>query len=151
MRKERLGLQRTKSLVRKLWDQFGMQALKFGAVGGANVLLASGILYALTEYGHVWYLYSNWIAIVIGQAFAFLGYKYWAFTIPYGRAAYGTGKQFVIHWIVWGIGVIISTCVIYSLTTYGHVWYIFSGWAATAISSTSNFFSHRYWTYSSKD
>ena len=131
----------------KLWASLGKQAIKFCTVGGANVILSSAILYSLTEYGHIWYLYSNWVAVVVGQVFAFLGYKYWAFTLDKGRAAYGFWKQFVIHWTVWGMGLVISTVVIYSLTTYGHVWYMFSSWVATAISGASNFLSHRYWTY----
>jgi putative flippase GtrA len=135
------------NLIEKLWARFGRQAIKFCTVGGASVILGSALLYALTEYGHIWYLYSNWAAAILGQLFAFMGYKYWAFTLAKGRAAYSFGKQFVIHWTVWGIGLAISTIVIFSLTTYGHVWYIFSSWVATAVSGTSNFLSHRYWTY----
>ena len=135
------------NLIEKLWARFGRQAIKFCTVGGASVILGSALLYALTEYGHIWYLYSNWAAAILGQLFAFMGYKYWAFTLAKGRAAYSFGKQFVIHWTVWGMGLAISTIVIYSLTTYGHVWYIFSSWVATAVSGTSNFLSHRYWTY----
>ena len=133
--------------IEKLWSRFGIQAIKFCTVGGASVILGSALLYALTEYGHIWYLYSNWAAAILGQLFAFLGYKYWAFTLAKGRAAYSFGKQFVIHWTVWGMGLAISTIIIYSLTNYGHVWYIFSSWVATAVSGTSNFLSHRYWTY----
>ena len=135
------------NLIEDLWARFGRQAIKFCMVGGASVIFGSALLYALTEYGHIWYLYSSWAAAIVGQLFAFLGYKYWAFTLAKGRAAYSFGKQFVIHWTVWGMGLIISTVVIYSLTTYGHVWYIFSSWVATAMSGTSNFLSHRYWTY----
>jgi len=138
-------------MFRKLWKMFGPQALKFCVVGGLGVVLSSGVLYGLTEYCHVWYLYSNWIAVVVAQIFSFLGYKYWAFTIAKGQAAYPTSKQFLIHWFVWGVGLGISTLVIYSLTTYGHVWYMLSSWVATAISGASNFLSHRYWTYSPKD
>jgi putative flippase GtrA len=139
------------ALPRKLWDKFGMQAVKFCIVGGTSLAFGSMVLYALTEYVHIWYLYSNWIAVILAQLFAFCGYKYWAFTVQKGKAAYGTRKQFVIHWIVWGVGLMIATVVIYSLTTYAHLWYIFSSWIASAISGASNFFSHRYWTYSTSD
>jgi putative flippase GtrA len=108
-------------------------------------------VFGLTEYWHLWYLYSSWVATIIAQLFAFCGYKYWAFTVARGKAAYGTRKQFAIHWIVWVVGLLVATCVIYSLTTYGHIWYLFSSWAATGVSGASNFFLHRYWTYSTKD
>ena len=58
-------------LVRQLWDKFGMQAVKFCTIGGSALLLSSVLLYALTEYGHLWYVYSNWIAVVLGQVSRF--------------------------------------------------------------------------------
>lgn len=130
-----------------LWARFGKQVIKFGIIGGASIVFGSVVLFSLTEYAHIWYVYSNWASAILGQLFAFLGYKYYAFTIDNGRAAYSFGKQFVIHWAVWGVGLAISTGVIYSLTTYGHVWYMFSSFAATALSGSSNFFSHHYYTY----
>jgi putative flippase GtrA len=130
-----------------LWNRFGKQGVKFCIVGGFGVVFGSALLYALTEYLHIWYIYSNWIAAVIGQVFAFLGYKYWAFVLSTSRQAYSFSTQFVIHWIVWGMGLLIATGILYSLTTYCHIWYIFSSWVATVVSSTSNFLSHKFFTY----
>ena len=137
-------------LVRQLWDNFGMQAVKFCTIGGSALVISSILLYALTEYGHLWYVYSNWIAVILGQVFAFCGYKYWAFRVGKGQAAYTTRRQVCIHWLVWGGGLMISTGLIYSLTTYVHVWYLASSWVASGVSGASNFFAHRYWTYSTK-
>ena len=137
-------------LVRQLWDKFGMQAVRYCTIGGSALVLSSVLLYALTEYAHIWYVYSNWIAVVLGQVFAFCGYKYWTFTVRKGQAAYTTKRQFCIHWLVWGGGLVISTCLIYSLTTYVHIWYLASSWVASGASGASNFFAHRYWTYSTK-
>ena len=134
-------------LVRQLWEKFGMQAVKFCTIGGSAVVLSSVLLYTFTEYGHLWYVYSNWIAVVLGQVFAFCGYKYWAFTVRKGQAAYTTQIQVCIQWLVWGCGLVISTCLIYSLTTYVHIWYLASSWVASGASGASNFFAHRYWTY----
>ena len=135
------------SFVRKLWDKFGWQAVKFCLVGGIGFAVGTSILYVMTEYGHVWYIYSNWAGTLIGQVVSFLGYKYWAFVVRTTRAMYSTWLQFVIHWAVWGVGLVIATGILYSLTTYLHVWYMFSSVVATIVSSTSNFLSHKYFTY----
>ena len=136
-----------KEFFRRLWDQFGLQAVKFCLVGGLGVGFSSGVLYFLTEYLHVYYIYSSWAAAVLTQMAVFLGYKYWAFKLPGTRAAYSTGTQFIIHWLVWGAGLAIATSILYSLTTYIHIWYIYSSWVATAVSATSNFLSHKFFTY----
>jgi len=133
--------------LRRLWEQFGLQAVKFCAVGGTGLAFSSGMLYFFTEFLHVYYIYSSWAAAVITQIAVFLGYKYWAFKLPGTRAAYSTGVQFTIHWLVWGAGLGIATAILYSLTTYGHVWYLYSSWVATAVSATSNFLSHKFFTY----
>jgi putative flippase GtrA len=111
------------------------------------VVFSTALLYGLTEYLHVYYIYSSWAAAVMTQLVVFTGYKYWAFKLPGTRAAYSTGVQFVVHWLVWGAGLAIATAVLYGLTTYGHVWYIYSSWVATVVSATSNFLSHKFFTY----
>jgi len=134
-------------LFRRLWDQFGLQAVKFCVVGGTGLAFNSAILYAFTEFIHVYYIYSSWAAAVITQIAVFMGYKYWAFRLGGTRAAYGTGTQFIIHWAVWGAGLAIATAILYALTTYVHIWYLYSSWVATAVSATSNFLSHKFFTY----
>ena len=133
---------------RRLWAQFGFQAVKFCAVGGTGLAFNSATLYFLTEFVHVYYIYSSWAAAVLTQIAVFTGYKYWAFRLPgTSRAAYSTGAQFIIHWLVWGAGLVIATAILYSLTTYADIWYLYSSWVATAVSSTSNFLSHKFFTY----
>ena len=137
-----------KEWLRRLWEQFGAQGVKFCAVGGTGLAFYSVILYCLTEFFHVYYIYSSWAAAVTTQMAVFMGYKYWAFRLPgTTRAAYSTGVQFIIHWVVWGAGLGIATAILYSLTTYVHIWYIYSSWVATAVSATSNFLSHKFFTY----
>lgn len=136
-----------KQYLRRLWAQFGLTAMKFCVVGGIGVAFSSAILYFLTEALHVYYIYSSWAAAVITQIAVFMGYKYWAFRLSGTRAAYSTGTQFIIHWLVWGAGLGIATAILYALTTYIHIWYLYSSWVATAVSATSNFLSHKFFTY----
>jgi dolichol-phosphate mannosyltransferase len=136
-----------KGVIRGLWDEFGRQGLKYCIVGAVGFLMSYGLLYALTEYCGIYYIYSNLIGTVIGQCVAFLGYKNWAFVLKTGRQMYSTWFQFLVHWSVWGVGLVIATAILYALTTYIHMWYMFSSLLATVASATSNFLSHKYFTY----
>jgi putative flippase GtrA len=129
---------------------FGPQATKFCIVGAIGTVINFGLLYFLTEYFGIYYIYSSWIGAVTAQLIAFIGYKYWAFVIKTTRQMYSTKFQFLIHWTVWGIGLCIATGILYSLTTWLHLWYILSNVAATETSGASNFLSHKYFTYRPK-
>ena len=133
--------------IRSLWNTFGPQAIKFCTVGAVGVVIQTASLYALVEYGRVWYVAANAVAAVLAQLFAFSGYKYWAFASKTQRQQYTFGFQFVVHWLVWGCGLAIATGVIFICTDYLHVWYVISSWVATAISGLSNFLSHKFFTY----
>jgi putative flippase GtrA len=134
-------------LFRRLWDEFGGQAIKFCMVGAVGFGIQYSLLYLLTEYCGVYYIYSSWIGTVTAQCVAFMGYKNWAFILKGTRQMYSTRFQFMVHWAVWGVGLVIATSVLYGLTTYVHVWYMFSSLVATVASATSNFLSHKYFTY----
>jgi len=98
------------SSLRRLSTQFGPKAVKFCIVRGTGQIFGSAVLYSLTEFLHVYYIYSNWAAAaVITQIAAFTGYKYRAFKLSTTRAAYSTKTQFVIHWMVWAGGLGIAT------------------------------------------
>lgn len=135
------------SSIKSLWNTFGPQATKFCIVGAIGTAVSFGLLYTLTQYFGIYYIYSSWAGTIVGQLVAFTGYKYWAFVIKTSRQMYSTKFQFLIHWTVWGIGLLIATGILYSLTTWLHLWYMFSNVAATVVSGTSNFLSHKYFTY----
>jgi putative flippase GtrA len=136
--------------IKSLWGMFGPQATKFCIVGAIGTAISYGLLYVLTERFGIYYIYSSWIGTVTGQVVAFMGYKYWAFVIKTTRQMYSTEFQFLVHWTVWGIGLCIATGILYSLTTWLHLWYMLSNVAATVVSGSSNFLSHKYFTYRPK-
>ena len=133
--------------VKKLWSTFAPQAIKFAIVGGIGTGTAYVLLYVFVEYLGVFYIYASWVSMVIGQIISFAGYKWWAFVLKTRRMMYSTRLQFVLHWVIWGAGFGIATGVLYSLTEYLHLWYMFSQVFATVVSSCCNFLSHRYFTY----
>jgi putative flippase GtrA len=133
--------------IHKLWNTFGPQAIKFVIAGGIGAGIAYVLLYVFVQYFGIFYIYASWISMLIGQIISFIGYRWWAFVLKTQRMMYSTKFQFVIHWVIWGIGLCIATVVLYSLTEYLHLWYMFSQIFATVVSSACNFLSHKYFTY----
>jgi putative flippase GtrA len=135
------------SRIRKLWDTLGPQAIKFGIVGCIGTGAAYVMLYVFVQYFTVYYIYASWVSMIMGQLISFAGYRWWAFVLKTQCMMYGTRFQFVLHWAIWGMGFLIATGMLYSLTEYVHLWYMVSQVFATVVSATSNFLSHKYFTY----
>jgi putative flippase GtrA len=53
--------------------QFVTKGIKFGFIGAIGTVLNLGILYGLTNYAHLYYIYSELIAIIIVFAFNYIG------------------------------------------------------------------------------
>jgi len=53
--------------------QFILKGIKFGFIGGIGTVLNLGILFGLTEYAHLYYIYSELIAIVLVFGFNYMG------------------------------------------------------------------------------
>jgi putative flippase GtrA len=53
--------------------QFVIKGVKFAFIGGIGTILNLGILYGLTNYAHLFYLYSELIAILIVFVFNYVG------------------------------------------------------------------------------
>jgi putative flippase GtrA len=53
--------------------QFIMKGVKFAFIGAIGTVLNLSILYVLTDYAHVYYIYSELIAIIIVFVFNYVG------------------------------------------------------------------------------
>jgi len=64
----------TMALRRKLFSkQFITKGIKFAIIGAIGTVMNLGILYALTDYGHVYYILSELVAIIIVFVFNYVG------------------------------------------------------------------------------
>ena len=55
------------------FKQFVVKGLKFGVVGALGTVVNLGILYGLTNYLHIYYIYSEVVAIIIVFGFNYVG------------------------------------------------------------------------------
>jgi putative flippase GtrA len=53
--------------------QFAIKGVKFGFIGAIGTVLNLGILFGLTSYAHLYYIYSELIAIIIVFGFNYIG------------------------------------------------------------------------------
>jgi putative flippase GtrA len=53
--------------------QFITKGIKFAFIGALGTVLNLGILYGLTNYVHVYYIYSELVAIIIVFGFNYIG------------------------------------------------------------------------------
>ncbi len=73
-------------MINKTWtfkedigERFWQKYLKFGIVWFTVILISLGILYLLTEYLHLYYLVSQFIALTVVGFISFLAHKIWVF------------------------------------------------------------------------
>jgi putative flippase GtrA len=55
------------------FKQFITKGIKFGFIGAIGTVLNLAILYGLTNYGHLFYIYSELVAIILVFAFNYVG------------------------------------------------------------------------------
>jgi len=53
--------------------QFVVKGIKFGFIGAIGTVLNLAILFGLTNYAHLYYIYSELIAIIIVFGFNYVG------------------------------------------------------------------------------
>lgn len=62
------------SILSKIFSkQFITKGIKFAFIGAIGTVLNLSILYGLTNYGHLYYIFSELIAIIIVFIFNFVG------------------------------------------------------------------------------
>jgi putative flippase GtrA len=101
------GLQR---LVREL--------AKFGAVGGAGVLVNLGVFNLVRHVSDLPVVRASIIATVVAIVFNYVGFRYWTYR---DRDKSGRTRELTLFLIFSAIGLVIENGVLY-LATYGFGW-----------------------------
>ena len=110
---------------------------------GFATLVDIGLLYSLTEFFHVWYLYSAAIAYFVGMVINYLLNKYFNFK----NRSKQIFMQFGLFAIVALVGLGINQFVLYSLVEFAKLWYISAKIIAIFIGLLWSFYGHRKLTF----
>lgn len=94
---------------------------RFIVVGGTATAIHLGILFTLTEYGGLWYVYSTVIAFLVALVFNFTAQKYWVFK----HADHGSiTHQLPLHALTNVVNLGLNTGLLFVLVEYVHLWYL---------------------------
>lgn len=98
----------------------------------------------LTEFCHLWYLFSVTVGAIIGGSVSFLLGRCWAFTCRTARLK----RQIARYFIIWIANIILTISVVFLLVNYIQVPYV---WAkvivASALGILFTFPMQRYFVY----
>lgn len=111
---------------------------------GFATLVDIGLLYSLTEFFHVWYLYSAAFAYFMGMVTNYLLNKYFNFRNKSKQIV----MQFGLFSIVALVGLGINQLLLYSLVEFAKLWYISAKIIAIFVGLIWSFYGHKKLTFS---
>ncbi|MFF4039363.1 GtrA family protein [Streptomyces sp. NPDC001816] len=94
------------------------EVAKFGAVGGAGVLVNLGVFNLVRHFSGLPVVRASIIATVVAIAFNYVGFRYWTYR---DRDKSGRTKELTLFLMFSAIGLVIENGVLF-LATYGFGW-----------------------------
>jgi len=131
-----------KMLIRELWSQYG-KFIRFCIVGGSGVVVNIGLLYLLTEFGGLYYLFSSALAIETSIITNFILNNYWTWKNKHK----GFFNRLVKFNLVSLVALVINIGILFFMTEIMGVWYILSNLIGILISMLINFWFNDKWTF----
>ncbi len=116
-------------------------------IGGAiSFIVDFGLLYFLTEYANLWYLWSANFSFLVSSFVNYLIQRFWTFQSEESRVL----RQFFIFLAVQTVGLFINNVIMYTLVEYFSIWYIFAKVLAALIVLIWNFWASRMFVFNKK-
>lgn len=110
---------------------------------GFATLVDLGLLYALTEFLHIWYFYSAAFAYFIGMITNYSLNKY----LNFRNRSKQIIQQFGLFATVVLIGLGLNQLILYSLVEFAKLWYMFAKFIAIFIVMFWSFYGHKKLTF----
>ena len=115
------------------------QILKFGVVGTLAFVIDYGLLYALTEFGHIYYLVSSIISFSVSVIFNYILSIKWVFDVQKKQGV----KEFITFIVLSVIGLIINSVLMYVMVDLMNIHYMIAKIVATIIVMVYNFITRK--------
>ncbi len=133
-----------------VWKEI-KRALKFLTVGVSGTFVNTGVLFLLTEYAGVYYIFSSLIAIETSIVTNFLLNDFWTF----GEKHNNISKKyirFLSYQLICMAGLLINITILFLLTNLTNMWYIYANIIAIICVFIWNFLVNRNitWKYKSR-
>jgi putative flippase GtrA len=120
-----------------------VQFIKFCIVGSIGGVIHLGLLYFLTEFFNIWYLFSAAFAFTVAVINNFILNKYWTFQ----NRAPEIPQQFITFFIISVISLGINLSVLYVLTEYVNMWYMTAQVVAIFVALSNNYVGNKKLTF----
>jgi putative flippase GtrA len=95
--------------------------IKYAVSGCAAAFVNVALLYALTEYGHIYYLLSAVMGFLLGFTISFTLQKFWTFQ---NTERANIHRQSFLYFLVSLFSLGLNTFLVYVLVEFVHTWYI---------------------------
>jgi dolichol-phosphate mannosyltransferase len=119
--------------------------LRFACVGLLGVVVNSSVLWTLTEYGRLYYLFSSVIATELAILHNFALNQRWTFASVHSRGRWPS-KLAKFNLIALG-GLLLTVVTVHGLTTIVGMHYMIANLFAVGVGSTWNYAANRLWTW----
>lgn len=119
--------------------------IKYCIVGGTAAVVDFFVLYFLTEFGKIYYLYSATASFILSALTNYFLNRKWTFHSN-GKKR----KQLPIFFFIAGCGLLLNNMIMYIGVEKFGLWYIFAKIFATGIVLIWNFFGNKRFTFNNK-
>ncbi len=121
----------------RMWESHSSRILRFGLVGVSGVVVNTGALYVLTNFGHLFYLLAAIIATEVAIVTNFILNDRWTFGDTHRHVAWA--QRFVRYNAICVVGMGISVGVLALLTSVFGVYYLVANLFAIAAATVWNY------------
>lgn len=129
-------------------QRLAREVAKFGAVGGAGVLVNLGVFNLVRHVSDLPVVRASVIATIVAIVFNYLGFRYWTYR---DRDRGGRPRELMLFLVFSVIGLVIENGVLY-LATYGFGWdtplqsNVFK-FVGIGVATLFRFWSYRTWVF----
>jgi len=124
------------------------QLIKFIIVGIIGVIINASLLYILTEYIHLYYIYAGIISIEISIISNFVWNNAWTFKNEHQRPLM---IRFIYFQTFSIIGICIYVILLYIYTDIFHIYYLLSNFMTIPVTVLWNFGMNKFITWKSNN
>jgi dolichol-phosphate mannosyltransferase len=123
---------------------FIKQLIKFAFVGAIGTIINLSILYILTEFFHVYYIFSEMVAFSTAALNNYILDKIWTFKEEIGDQIIKKYFQFITISL---LALVVNISILFILVEVYLVWYIYAEIGAICCAFLINFFGNKIWTF----